>query len=294
MMGTKIGIAERRALYSWPKKLTTWTMGETLCISVPFTWLMDEAHRIAKSYDGPVMIGGPGTMMKTEIEGISPVEISNPYATFTTRGCVNSCAFCAVPKIEGEFREISDFRPAPIICDNNLLASSKSHLVKVVDRLKSFPFVDFNQGLEAKRFTPEVADLLGNLDCKVRFAFDWSTQEAIVKDAIDLCRKRTTKLINVYVLFGFLDSPDDALYRLEKVRSWGIFPNAMRFQPLNAKKKNEYVAPGWSDELLKKISRYYNRLSYLNGIPFADYDWRAYAKRKTMKILEERMRHEKR
>ena len=158
-----------------------------------------------------------------------------------------------------------------MICDNNLLAASRIHIERVVDRLKVFPMVDFNQGLEARRFTPEIADLLGNLRCKVRFAFDHVNYESQVKAAVDLCRKRTTRSIGIYVLIGFNDTPADAKYRLDLVKSWGIDPNPMRFQPLDAKKKNEYIGSGWTNLELFKMQEYYSQLRFLRAVPYDEF-----------------------
>ncbi len=258
-------------IYQWRKGIVTWVKGSTLYISVPFTWLMEDAEKMKSKWQGDCVIGGSGLMSPNEYTEFEPLLFHNPCATFTTRGCVNKCSFCAVPTLEGEFREINNFRPAPLICDNNLLASSRKHLRRVVDSLKQFPFVDFNQGLEAKRFTPEIADMLGELKCKVRFAFDHVNLESTVKNAIDLCKKRTTKDIQVYCLIGFNDTPDDARYRLELIRSWGVLPNPMRYQPLDAKKKNSYVAPRWTERQLTDMMRYYSRLNWLEHIPWHQY-----------------------
>lgn len=256
---------------NWRKGIATWEVGKTLYISVPFTWLMDEAQKIAAAYKGKTLIGGPGTMQPSVCEGYDPVLFHNPLATFTTRGCVNKCAFCAVPKIEGEFRELDTWRPAPVVCDNNLTAASTKHIRRVVDSLKCFPYVDFNQGFEARRFTPDIADMFGELKCHIRFAFDsWGSEQA-AKDAIDLCRQRSTKDITVFVLIGFKDTPEEAKAKLEEVRSWGVLPNPMRFQPLDAKHKHEYVAPGWTDSELKKMMRYYSRLIYTSPIPYDEF-----------------------
>ena len=132
-------------------------------LSVPFTWLLPEARAAAVAYSGPVRVGsGPAVDLMpdyladvAQVGGESPIPplaIHNPLATFTTRGCPNRCPFCAVPLIEGDLRELEDWPVRPIICDNNLLAASLKHFDKVIDRLKTLPWVDFNQGLEARRF----------------------------------------------------------------------------------------------------------------------------------------------
>ncbi len=255
----------------WRKGIAQWRVDSKLYLSVPFTWLVAEAEKIAREWKGEVVMGGPGLMRPTECEGFEPILFHNPCATFTSRGCPNRCGFCAVPKLEGDFREIPNFRPAPVICDNNFTAATRKHQERVVEAVKHYPLIDFNQGLEARKFSPELADLLGNLKCKVRFAFDSWGNETAVHDAIELCRKRTTKDVGVYCLIGFNDDPESAMARLELVRSWGIRPNPMRFQPLDATEKNAYVAPNWTEQELQNMMRYYSRLRYLENIPYEDY-----------------------
>lgn len=263
-------------MYRWPKGLTEWVSNDVKYISVPFTWLLDKAHESIAGWPGETVIGGPALMYPNDCPGWDPLFIVNPLAMFTTRGCPNNCSFCAVPKLEGDLREISDFRPAPLICDNNLLAASKKHIRKVVDSLKQFKFVDFNQGLEARRFTTEIAGWFGELRCKVRFGFDHIGQDAVVKQAIDLCHQQSTKDVGVYCLIGYNDTPEEAMARLELVRSWGVLPNPMRYQPLDARKKNEYVHPSWTERQLADVMRYYSRLVWLGHIPFSEYRGRKF------------------
>jgi hypothetical protein len=218
------------------------------------------------------MLGGPGLMKPTDCDGFEPILFHNPCATFTTRGCPNVCPFCAVPVIEGDLREIKDFRPAPVVCDNNLLAASKAHIRRVVDREKQFRFVDFNQGLDCDLFTAEFADWLGELKCKVRFAFDDWNRVGVLKTAIDLCRKRTTNDIGVYCLIGYKDTPQDAISKLELARSWGIRPTPMRYQTLNAAYKNEPLI-GWNEFEMRRIVKYYSRLAWYEHILFGDFEY---------------------
>lgn len=229
---------------------------------------------MAEAYRGKTLIGGPGTMQPSQCEYVEPILFHNPFATFTSRGCPNKCKFCAVPILEGDFTELESWRVAPIICDNNLLASSKRHFMKVIDSLKNFPFVDFNQGLDARLFNLDHVRMLASLKSpKIRFAFDHINMEAIVHDAVKLCVDHGLRDIHVYVLIGFNDDPESARHRLDTVRSWGIRPNPMRYNPLNAVKKNEYVAEGWTEEQLRKFVKYYSRLRWYEHISFGDFEY---------------------
>lgn len=266
----------------WLKDIAQWQIGKTLYLSVPFTWRLPKALKLAQAHRGPVLAGGPAVSLMPDYLAadasigepcpVSPLIFHNPLATFSSRGCPNRCSFCAIPRIEGDFQELEDWRPAPIVCDNNLLAASKKHFDRVIDRLKPFPFVDFNQGLEARRLKPHHVRRLAELKkAKVRLAFDGLKSEKAVFEAITLCRKHGLNDFGVYVLIGFKDTPADAHYRLEKVREWGIRPSPMRFQPLDALSKNRYIASTWDERLLKDTMRYYSRLVWLGHLSFDEY-----------------------
>jgi hypothetical protein len=258
-------------MYNWSKDIKCWKIKEVLYISVVFTWDLKKAYDLKKEFKGKTIIGGPALMEPNSIDIVEPILFHNPLATFTSRGCPNRCGFCAVPKIEGDLKEIKDFRPAPVICDNNFLATSMRHINNVVEKLKNFSFIDFNQGLDARLFTKEKAELLGKLKCKVRFSLDsWQTVDK-VKDAIDLCKKYTTNDIGVYCLIGYDDNMADAVDKLELIRSWEVLPNPMRYQPLDSEFKNVYIHPDWTDSRLKKVMKFYSRLNFYGHIPFEDF-----------------------
>jgi hypothetical protein len=202
----------------------------------------------------------------------------NPLATFTTRGCVNNCAFCAVPKIEGRFREIKNFIPRPIVCDNNFLASSKVHFNRVIDGLKKLPYVEFNQGLEARLFSSERAGRISELKLNdVRFAFDSTDKEGHLHKAVLLARKNGIKKISVLMLYGFTDTPADALYRAETLRKIGvneIYP--MRYQPLLSTEKGGFVNEknGWSEYELQRFRNYWmkSKNGIMDKVPYSDFE----------------------
>jgi hypothetical protein len=205
---------------------------------------------------------------------VSALPHHNPEATFTSRGCPNNCPFCAVPLIEGGLRELSNWEPKPIVCDNNLLACSRKHFDRVIDGLKPVPCVDFNQGLDARLLTAYHAGRLAELDLAVaRLAWDRTDDESAVMQAIDMLNRAGigNRRIQVYVLFGFEDSPEDALYRFEVLKAKKIRMNAMRYQRLRALTRNDYVAPGWTERQLRDTAKFWNRQRWLGGIDFADY-----------------------
>lgn len=270
----------------WRKGIASWKVGKVLYQSIPFTWLLPVAEEQAKKFNGKVVAGGPAVILAKkdgfydlswadtpDFVPFNTLSFHNPLATFTTKGCPNKCKFCAVPKIEGDFRELSSWKPAPVICDNNLLSASAEHFKRVIDSLTVFAACDFNQGLDARLFTPWHADQLARLKRPhIRFSWDSIKTEGSVVDAVNLCKKYGFKDIGIYCLIGFRDTPEDAIYRLESVRSWGLLPNPMRYQPLDCIEKNSFVGEGWTERELANMTRYYSRLAWLgNACSYENY-----------------------
>lgn len=230
-----------------------------------------------------VRAGGPAVSLIPEIlagvaelGGDVPALVHhNPEATFTTRGCIRRCKFCAVPITEGHFKELKHWERKPIVCDNNILASSNRHFDKVIDSLKTIQGIDFNQGLDCRLLTIYHADRLAELDLSmVRLAWDYIGEESNVRWAIDKLKRVgiPKSKIRCYVLVGYNDTPADALYRCETLKSWGIGkPNAMHYQPLDCLVKNSFVAPGWTKQELARFCSYWNRQAWLSKVPYKEY-----------------------
>lgn len=271
----------------WSKKPVEAQVDGCVYMSIAFTWHLPDAFSRAawhRQMGRGVKAGGPAVRLMPEyLQPVADTSMTrwrdalfhhNPAATRTTVGCPRSCAFCGVPKIEGKFRELILWEPRPLVCDNNLLAASRAHFDRVIDGLKTTEEIDFNQGLDARLMTPYVADRLRELDLKVlRFAFDHVSQEESVVNAIKLMRnlRFNKKKLRVYVLIGFQDSPEDALYRLRLVQSLGIRPMPMRYNALDALRLNSHVGENWTDHELHRYQRYWSRLAWLEHVPFEDY-----------------------
>lgn len=204
---------------------------------------------------------------------------------YTTRGCVNKCPFCMVPKLEPEYKEIKDwdkFIKATLrgkgynkiyLWDNNFLASSFDHITSVIDKLKSYrlPF-DFNQGLDAQLFTEKIAEQFGRVHSlchPLRFAYDNMRVDSCIQDAIKRAFKHKLNDISIYMLYNFLEKPAEIYNRMHKLAELDhsnriyIFP--MKYQDLNAKEKSEYIGKFWTEELLSGFRNLQNK-TFSNGI----------------------------
>lgn len=266
----------------WPRDITSWQVDNTLHLSVPFTWLLPKAAEIAmqKSWEwDAVIVGGPAALLMPEyFDGLPWVTVGshydgvlarvNPQATRTTLGCVNACPFCAVPKLEGAFRELDDWPDLPVLIDNNLLAASQAHLDRVFDRLERWGWADFNQGLDARRLTDYHAERISRIGKPiVRLALDFPGMEDQWEVAFDLLRRHGVpkRAVHSYALIGFNSGPDECWARCEWIEGHGALALPMWFHELDALECNIVTEKqrnlGWTDLERRKIMRWYYKHS---------------------------------
>ena len=272
---------------NWSKGIAEWTEGKTAFVSAVFSWNAQVAYMRCVLYremgykvraGGQTVYQNPGMFAEFDTSGeVNALVHHNPNATFTSRGCIRNCSFCLVPKLEGGLVELDDWEVKPIICDNNLLATSQAHFDEVINRLleNRISGIDFNQGLDARILTDHHAARFAELpkDTIIRLAWDNIKTEKLYLEAFEKLIKARIKpqQIRTYVLIGYNDTPEDARYRLEKVRELGALPNPMRYQPLDALKRNSYVGENWTERLLKDYMRYYSQLKIFRNISFDEY-----------------------
>ena len=269
---------------TWSKRPVHWEDDTAHCYSIVFSWdLYEWAKDIQPELDGKdVVVGGPAVKMMPELvpdwvtigQDMPALWRHNPEATRTSLGCIRRCPFCAVPKMEGNLVELDEWEVKPIVIDNNLLACSTTHFDKVIDSMLQLEWCDFNQGLDARLLTDYHAQRFTELrEPTIRLAFDSTKYESSFIEAVERLKKAglPNRCIKVYVLMGFDDTPEDALYRLGYIWSMGIKPNPMRYQPINTIKKNDYVHPAWTHRELDRYMSYWSNLRYTASVPFDEY-----------------------
>jgi len=148
-----------------------------------------------------------------------------------------------------------------MIGDNNILATSWEHQELVVNKLVNFRGeIDINSGFDVRFFQERHKHLYSKLKLACwRFAFDTMEVEADVRRVAAMMRANglDRHQVTVYALIGFPgQTEEECHYRLNTIIELGMAPFPMRFWPLNSLKR-DYVAPGWTEDLLYRMSMYY-------------------------------------
>ena len=216
------------------------------------------------------------TPLPEEIEHIYPDYSLYPELTknkaygFLTRGCPNNCAFCLVSKKEGvcsvKVADLSEWwngQKEIVLLDANILAckNRKELLQQLID---SKAKVDFNQGLDARFITPEIAEMLKQIKTKTyHLAFDFVKNEKQVikglKTFVDIVQpdERNT---SVYILTNFDTTFEEDYYRVKKVQELGLTPDIRIYR--------KFTAPKLTRDLQRWCN---NRFVYRSTPDFMDY-----------------------
>lgn len=255
--------------------MLTWMDGQTVFVSVVFTWNLPTVRKLATLYrDRRVVVGGPAVeslpQFLADLPNVSigePIpgmmQRYNPMATITMEGCIRRCGFCSAWR-RRPFRELQDWPDLPLICDNNLLACSQAHFDRVIDRLKVHGWADFNQGLDCRLLTEYHAARIREIKKPVvRLALDHSKLKDVWLSAVEklLAVKVPKRSIRSYVIIAENTGPDDAWDRCRFIESHGPRACPMWYHPENAMKYNaitpEQRALGWNDFERRRIMRFY-------------------------------------
>jgi hypothetical protein len=206
-------------------------------ISVTFTWDIEKGYWLKKQWENVcdnVKIGG--VALGSRANGFQSGLYVKESVVVTSRGCPNNCSFCYVPEREGGVRELPIVEGNNII-DNNLLACSRPHIIKVFNMLKSQKKIIFSGGIEAARVSDWFVDLLRSIKLeRLYLAYDSPQDEDWVITAKNkLLPYFRREQIGCYVLIGWEGNDTDTIKKAESrlKRTWdiGVMPFAMLYQP---------------------------------------------------------------
>lgn len=236
------------------------------------------------------MLGGNSRLVVDDLvpcyDMLSDVEYkyaaADAYFVHSTRGCPNSCKFCAVRILEPEFRcngSVYDYvegvrriygeKSDLLFMDNNVLASPK--LLSVLDDVVDLGFYkgaklfnrsrkfDCNQGIDARLLTLENMKALSQTCLTpVRLAYDSSGFSVIYEKAVRIAASCGADKYVTYVLFNYMESPYEFYERLRHSINLNVelgirissFP--MKYVPLKARDRS-FIGAKWNKRWLRGI-----------------------------------------
>ena len=243
-------------------------------------------------------VGGTGWDLKTTLA--PEIEKSNPDYTiydyphnlgFTMRGCRFRCGFCVVPEKEGKHntpmtidalwqQRDSNFI---MLLDNDFFGNPDWRL-RIDEMVTNKLRISFSQGLNIRLITKEQSDALATVNYRsmkntrkvVQFAWDQygAGTEKLIMQGIEMCVDSGIKPSHMmfYVLIGYNTTPEQDLYRVEKLRDLGCDPYVMPYDK--------------QDRYQKNFARWVNHKALFKSVPWSDYEPNKYAEYQKNRIKE--------
>lgn len=192
-----------------------------------------------------VIRGGTGYrnygMLPDEIEATPPDYSIYPHVDyaigFLTRGCIRACPWCIVPKKEGKIRPAATWREIKrpdskriVFMDNNVLACDHG-IAQIADMGRQPVWVDFNQGLDARLITPEIAALLARLHWIrfIRLSCDTSAMLPVIEQATAYLREAGVSASRFWA-YMLVQDVEEAEQRALALDAMGVMPFAQPYR----------------------------------------------------------------
>jgi hypothetical protein len=263
---------------------------DAVCLSVIFSWDAPFAVMQAKSAQSrgkTVLIGGGGTeKLKHWIEketGIKPHYMIHPELeavegkfkmVYFTRGCIQKCWWCTVPRIEGNTVTLNyKSHPAPVLMDNNLSQIPFHYKEYIVERYLSAGIrtVDCNSGFEPQGIDEETVRLFDQLPLRWwRMGFDSIDEEKPFVEAVKLIQSISKKKIRAFTMIGH-EPIEKCRYRCEKVIDLGCEPVPQGYIQLDAKTKTPFIMHDWNERKLSDFQRFFYQPALWRKLRLEDY-----------------------
>lgn len=190
---------------------------------------------------------------------------------FLTRGCIRKCPWCIVPKKEGQIRPYQSWREIKrpdsrdiVFMDNNVLACPWG-LLEIEDMIGEDVRVDFNQGLDARLITDDVAEMLSKLKWirQIRMSADTDAMLNVVLTAIDRLGKYGVKPYRVFV-YVLVQDVESAERRVIALREVGADPFAQPYR--------DFTTNAEPPKELRDFARWVNHKAIFKSVrTFAEY-----------------------
>lgn len=262
--------------------------------SAIFAFSSDRIERFRREFPDAV-VGGTGTLTATTVEDVLGIPADYPgldydmypaYRAslgFTQRGCRLSCKFCVVPWKEGKPRSVHSIAdiwrgegwPRHLhLLDNDFFGQDEWHQRMAEIREGGFK-VCFNQGINVRAMTPEVAASLATVEYRddafkrrrLYTAWDNLKDEGVFFRGIDMLDAAGVPPNHVmaYMLVGFAKAEtfEKIQYRFSRMVDRGVLPYPMVFD-CRATDPARY-------RRLKKFQRWAVTGLY-RAVPFSEYD----------------------
>lgn len=231
--------------------------------------------------DANFIIGGTGVDVASKL----PLEVEEcipDYSLygidynigFASRGCRRNCEFCVVPKKEGKVHSVSSIKKLItnpkgtnlMLLDNDFFGNphwedTAKELIKLGNK------INISQGINVRSITDKQAQYLLKINYRdihfnrksIHLAWDNIKDENLVLRGLERLMSHgiLASHITVYVLIGFNSTPNEDMYRVEKLRKLKVSPFVMPFDK--------------SDPYQRDFTRYVNNKAVFKSIPFEEY-----------------------
>ena len=211
------------------------------------------------------------------------------FTIFTTRGCTNKCAYCAVWRIEEKenlwinpkWKELllQTERKRIMVSDNNLTSAPREHVIEVLKTLAELKKpVLFNNGIDVKYIDDEYATLLGKIKYVagggLTVAFDRIEEDGLFQEKVKMLLNAGVKpsVMKAFVLYNFTDTPQEAHYRMNEVFKLGVRPYPQRYSSLYSldRRKDMFIGKHWTWNLTTAFRFYWLWAGAHNKYSFED------------------------
>lgn len=232
------------------------------------------------------IIGGTGfdltTSLPSEIEECDYDYSIYPQCDYSilwfSRGCIRKCPFCVVWKKEGGIKSVC---PKPLnpkgtyikIQDNNFFANPEWH--EACRFLKSTgQRVEFSSGIDIRIMNDRQGRALSKLKIQGQIHTAWDNPKEDVLPHFDILLRHVKPYrVMCYVLIGYWSTPEEDLYRVEKLREIKIDPYVMPYDK--------------TDPYQRRFARWVNHKAIFKKVKWEDYGRRKQYEKDKLAIFAE-------